>query len=161
MASKNFSQHHWGIVILVLIFSGLTLAGCCPPNCPIPLLPTSWDESLTSGEYQTIIDETQGIIEQGEEAEFYADALLYRGMAELRTGNIEEASRYLDMAEQYSEKFTNGNYELGRLYQGKMIVSAVFGDIDLAMMFRDRAIEYAPDLRDEILKDAAEYGIPE
>ena len=149
------------VLLVFFAISGLLQARCCPPYCANPLTPTTLDQFLTEGSYDEIITGTTAIIEQGEDAQYYADALLYYGLAQMRMANVEEAAHYLDMAEQYSDQFTNGDYELGRLYQGKMIVSAQLGDLDAAIHYRDMAIQFAPELEEEILKDAREYGIGE
>ena len=136
----------------------LVLSACCPPDCPPgpTNLAAQWDQQYEEQKYDTVIEQTSQVIEKGESADYYAEARLYRGLAQLRLGQALEAARTdLDIAEQSVDQLTSVDKtrEQVLLYRGQMVVRARLGDIEAAQKYRDRAIEIAPEQKDDILKE--------
>ena len=160
ITQKRFS----GSIVLFSLFIiiNLSLSACCPPNCPPAppnLTPNNWDPWLEEGSYDQIMQETSQVILEGESAQYYAEARLYRGMAILRSnGNIEEAKADLDIAESRIDELNtvDGIKEQVLLFRGQMIINVKFGNFEAADSYRDRAIEMAPELEDVILQEYEE-----
>lgn len=103
-----------------------------------------------------MIEGASPVVEAGPEADYYAEANLYSGLAELgRSGDLEVALNYLSEAERLSNQLTtiDSTYELTLLYRGLMVVYAKLGDIDAAGMYLELAIELSPDQQEEIRKE--------
>ena len=156
MLNRFVKPNLWGRLLLMLL-TGLILAGCCPPNCPVtPTVVQQWDDAIQQGDYAQVLEEATKIIEQGPEAEFYAEANLYAGVAEVkREGDLDLALSYLDTAEALSDQLTtiDPTYELTLLYRGKMVIFAKFGDIETATKYLELAVELSPELEAEIRQE--------
>jgi tetratricopeptide (TPR) repeat protein len=139
---------------LVLV-GGIVLVSCCPPYCPPT--PEIWDNFYQEGNYKTVIEQASQVVEAGPETEFYAEAVLYLGLAELRRdgGDLEVTLDYLSEAERLVDDLTtiDAKYERPLLYRGLMVTYAKLGDIDKAEMYLELAIEEVPAQREEILQE--------
>ncbi len=146
----------------MLLAALLAIAGCCPPNCPVTppnLTPTNWQPWVEQGNYEQVIKETTEVIGQGESAQYYAEALLYRGFSTVKVnGNLEEARADLEMAEVRIGELTTVDAvrEQALLFRGLMIVNVKFGNFETADAYFNKAVELVPDQKDMIQKEYEE-----
>ena len=142
---------------LLMLGAFILLVGCCPPNCPpTPLMVDQWDNLYQEGAYENLLQETSLILEQGPDGEFFAEANLYAGLAELKLkGDPELALSYLDEAEKRSSELISldQTYELTLLFRGKMVALVYLGDLKSARIYRQMAVDMSPELEDEINKE--------
>ncbi len=149
-----------GVVFILLLISIMT--GCCPPNCPVTpqnLTPANWQPWLEQGNYEQIIKETTEVIGQGETAQYYAEALLYRGFATVKiNGNLDEAKADLDLAESRILELNTVDAALEQtlLFRGLMIINVRFGQLEAADAYLNKAVELAPDQKDMLQKEYEE-----
>jgi len=146
-------------LITVLVFAGVLAGACdrCPPNCLTPV--HFWLASLEQGSYATVTEETTKVIDEGEQAEFYAEARLYRGLAQLRADKDPgSALADLRIAEELIDrlKTIDPTREQVLLYRGLMVALARLGQIDEAAGYRDQAVELAPEQQEAIFKEFEE-----
>ncbi|MEW6402659.1 MAG: hypothetical protein AB1649_12720 [Chloroflexota bacterium] len=148
-----------GALFLLGIVVSLSTTSCCPPNCPpIPpaFSPMSWDPLLDEADYETIIAETNSVIEKGEGTEFYAEARLYRGLALLKSGgDLEDTKADLEFAQTQFDTLNSVDLkkEQTLLLRGLMVTYTKLGDIGLAEEYKGRAIELSPEQSDIILRE--------
>ena len=154
------------VALCGLLFGVLFLAGCCccyvngvcPPNCNCckecppstpQAAPVDWANQIDVGENAAVIEETTEIILAGEEQPLYAQALLYRGVAEFNLDNLESASDDLASAQVLSDRLSND--EQLQLFRTQMVVLAKLGDQNGAEQAFQNALAIAPaDQQDEI-----------
>lgn len=132
---------------------GTTVVPVTPPPAPSPVV---WQMDLDQGQYDRVIEGTSQVIAEGEGAEYYAEARLYRGLAELaRGGDLRAVEADLDTAEKLIHELTtvDKTQEQALLLRGQMTIRARLGDIGAAENYRDQAIELAPDQREAILEE--------
>lgn len=148
------------------LFCGLFLAGCCccfnldgtcPASCSccrvcVPVLPTQaplWAKQIDAGEYDKVIQGTTKVIQAGKQASEYAQALLYRGVAEFNLGDLKSAQDDLANAQELSKGMSKD--EQLRLFRTQMVVLARLGDIPAAELAFKEALTIAPpELQDAI-----------
>jgi tetratricopeptide (TPR) repeat protein len=155
------------VAMFGLLFSALFLVGCCccyeidgtcPPECscckvcvpatPAPAAPY-WANQIDAGNNAEVIQETTEVIQAGEEAPQYAQALLYRGVAEFNLGDLESAQDDLASAQDLSDRMSKD--EQLRLFRTQMMVLAKLGDKTGAEQAFQKALTLAPaDQQDEI-----------
>src|SRR5262249_17897531 len=90
---------------------------------------------------------TSQVIRTGEGAGFYAEARLYRGVAELkRDKNLDEAQADLTIAEKHSDQLTtvDKTQEHVLLYRAQMVIRTKRNDTDAAQAYMNKAIALDP-----------------
>jgi tetratricopeptide (TPR) repeat protein len=147
---------------VIMLAALLATASCCPPNCPVTppnFTPMNWQPLVEEGNYELVIKETTEVIGQGESAQYYAEALLYRGFSTLKiNGNPDEAKADLETAESRIEALNSVDAikEQVLLFRGLMIVNVKFGNFEAADANFNKAVELAPDQKDMILREYEE-----
>jgi tetratricopeptide (TPR) repeat protein len=151
-------------LLLAFGLGALLLGACCPPNCPpSPLiLPQTWNEMFEAGNCKDLLPETTAVIRSGPQAEYYAEALLYRGLANQCVGNLEAAIEDLSAAERLSDQLVSVDerLEMRLLLRGQMTARARLGVmqgdpglIEEAEKYRDGAVEMFPEARESIERE--------
>ena len=142
-----------------LLFGALILVGCIPccydsgGNCPsecsscdwcLPATPAAqyWASQIEAGNNAEVIQETTEVIQVGEDAPEYAQALLYRGIAEFNLGDLESARNDLASAQVLSDRMSED--EQLRLFRTHMVVLAKLGDKTGAEQAFQNALALAP-----------------
>lgn len=151
----KFANH---LYVVSIMFFSVLLSACCPPYCPIsepylPLQPEEWDEYYQSENYDALYDGASSIVDEGEASEYYAEALLYSGLAELnRGGDVEVALDHFNEAEERIEQLESLDlqYEITLLYRGQMRAYGIIGDFEMSEIYLEKATGVSPELEDEI-----------
>ncbi len=102
-----------------------------------------WLDSLQSGDYSVVITQaSQDITESPGDAEAY----LYRGLAELASGDLPSAQSDLVYAEAHSSEFPSGWQDEDQLflYRGLMVLHMQLGNTQAANDYYVQAIKLAP-----------------
>jgi tetratricopeptide (TPR) repeat protein len=156
-----------------VLFSTLFLVACCccyksdgtcPSECsccqvcPPPRLPTptrvapQWASQIDAGKNAEVVLEASKVIQAGREAPQYAQALLYRGMAEFKLGDLKSARDDLVRAQDLSDRLSKD--EQLRLFRSQMMVLAKLGDKAGAEQSFQKALAIAPaDQQDAIRRE--------
>lgn len=123
--------------------------GTCCVVCPQA---SQWQAQIDAGKNAEVIQETTKVIQAGKEAPEYAQALLYRGVAEFRLGDLKSARDDLTRAQDLSSRMSKAEQTL--LFRTQMVVLAKLGDKMGAEQAFQKAIEIAPeDQKDAIRKE--------
>ena len=121
----------------------------CPPVTPAA---PAWQSQIDAGENAEVIQDTTTVIEAGEEAPDYAQALLYRGVAKSRLGELKGARDDLASAQGLTGQMSEDEQTL--LFRTQMVVLAELGDNDGANQAFENALDVAPEeLKDAIRKE--------
>lgn len=162
------------MVMCGMLFCALFLVGCacccynidgtCPFDCsccivcvPAPTAtPTAvtadWGDQIDAGNYAEVIQETTEVIQAGEETPKYAQALLYRGVAGFKLGDLESAHNDLLSAQDLSERMIKDEQLL--LFRTQMVVLVKLGDKTEAEQAFQKALTLAPaDQQDAIRRE--------
>lgn len=157
---RRCSMAGYGIALGAL--SVLLLSGCqCgdPPLPPCPPSPTNavaqWRDDLKAGDSEQVLASTTETIDAGEEAEFYAEAFLFRGVAQLVLGENDASLEDLLQAEERQDQLItiDAAGETLLLYRALMVVYARLDDMDTAGMYQGMALELAPDMESVIQRE--------
>lgn len=140
--------------LLAIASAAVVLVACCPgsPGCPpSPALAVQWRDQLASGQFEEVIASTDEIITNPESPD-YAEAFLFRGLAELGISEDQAAYEHLILAEELQADLItfDQDRELALLYRGLMVAAARLGEIDQAEAYRAQAIELTPEQADII-----------
>ena len=96
-------------------------------DAPGPVYLEYWPALFEREAFDELIAETEAVIAQGEGAGFYAEAQLFRGLAELgKEGDTKVAQTHLKIADENSAQFTTATQKL--LLTGKTILEAKLGE---------------------------------
>ena len=122
--------------------------GCCV-TCPQA---AQWKAQIDAGKYAEVVQATTKVIQAGKDAPEYAQALLYRGVAEFKLGDLKSARDDLTRGQDVSSRMTKDEQTL--LFRTQMVVLAKLGDKKGAEQAFQKAIEIAPeDQKDAIRKE--------
>ncbi len=151
--------------IIVMLLLGMAGCGDGPParglwpfQPPAYVLPkssatdndiASWQKGLKDGDYAGVVEQTTQFLG---DYPMDAEANLYLGLAELASGDPNNALGYLSDAEsrgQFSDERSTENQVL--LYRGLMVSHAQLGHLDAAYYYWQRATGLAPD-HDDIIR---------
>ncbi len=141
-----------GILIALV---GLLLSACAVEE-PTHYSIQSLDSAYQQGNFQQVIEEADYLVNMGPSSVHYAEARLYRGLAELcKEGNAELAKANLAVAEDLSANLRtiDQEYELTLLYRGQMVVNLHFGDITTAERYYKQALQLSPDMQEVIVQE--------
>lgn len=147
--------NRWEICTILAVIVAVMAPGCCPPNCPPTVIAPpvgGWNDLLEKGEYGALIEATSAA-SKNRDGDYYAEANLYNGLAQLGRGeDLKAALERLDTAEQLSADLAtlDPTVELTLLYRGKMVVHARLGDPEAARKYLALAIQTSPGLEQEI-----------
>jgi tetratricopeptide (TPR) repeat protein len=117
------------------------------------MTPRAWHSMFDQSAYEEIIAQTSVVIETAAISRFYAEARLYRGLAEVyRNGDLDSARNDLAIAEELMDQLTSVDPKTEKtlLFLGKMVLNAKLGADEVAKQYREKAIELAPDQRELI-----------
>ncbi|MBN2502869.1 MAG: hypothetical protein JXB38_18965 [Anaerolineales bacterium] len=140
-------------VLIALV--GLLLSACAAEE-PVHYSVQSLDNAYQKGNFQQVIEEADYLVNMGPSSTQYAEARLYRGLAELcKEGNTELAKANLAVAEDLSTSLgtINQEYELTLLYRGQMVVNLHFGDMTAAERYYKQALQLSPDMQEVIIQE--------
>lgn len=156
----------WVFVAITLISLALTASQCNPTSTPPPpggsgglakgpdgppTQPPEWQDLLVNQKnYDQIIQGTTEVINAGEEAEYYTEARLYRGLAELARGSDPQVAQAdLDIAERFKDQLVtvDPTQEQALLSRSLMIIHTLQGQIEEAERYKAQAIELTPGQR--------------
>lgn len=156
------------VVICGLFFGAFFLVACCccyksdgtcPPQCSccrvcVPATATAqhWADQIDAGKNTEVIEETTKVIQAGKEASQYAQALLYRGVAEFKLDDLKSARDDLASAQDLSDQLSKDEQLL--LFRTQMVALAKLGDKTGAEQAFQKAYAIAPaDQQDAILRE--------
>jgi tetratricopeptide (TPR) repeat protein len=122
----------------------------CPPASPATPAPAApaWERQIDAGKNAEVIQDTTTVIKAGKVAPEYAQALLYRGVAKSRLGELKDARDDLASAQSLTGQMSKDERTL--LFRTQMVVLAKLGDNDGA----NQAFKNALDVAAEDQKDA-------
>ncbi|UCG11222.1 MAG: hypothetical protein JSU72_11760 [Deltaproteobacteria bacterium] len=112
----------------------------CPPVTPAA---PAWQSQIDAGKNAEVIQDTTTVIEAGKEAPDYAQALLYRGVAKSRLGELKDARDDLASAQGLTGQMSKDEQAL--LFRTQMVVLAKLGDNDGANQAFKNALDVAPE----------------
>ncbi len=133
-----------------------------PPNGPQPNGPPNdvmlWQTELRDGNYGAVIEQTSAALAAYPEN---TEAALYRGLAELASGNPDAARQDLQMAEAQAVAFPSERTSEDQLllYRGLMIVTAQRGEPETAQMYYSKAVDLAPAQRSLLSDELQNQGL--
>ena len=132
------------------------LASACSAADPTPYSVHSLDNAYQQGNFMQVIQEADYLVNLGPSHTQYAEARLYRGLAELcKEGDTELAEANLSVAEGLSTSLEtiDQGYELTLLYRGQMVVKLHQGNIPAAEEYYKQALQLSPDMQDVIMQE--------
>ena len=144
------------LYIGVLIALVGILASACSATEPTPYSVHSLDNAYQEGNFKQVIQEADYLVNLGPSSTQYAEARLYRGLAELcKEGNTELAKANLAVAEGLSSNLEtiDQDYELTLLYRGQMVVNLHTGNIPAAEQYYKQALQLSPDMQEVIMQE--------
>ena len=125
----------------------LVVLGCCPPYCG-PASASQMNADLIAGEFEAAAGKASAVIQEGPEQDAYAEAFLFRAVAELALdGDLEQAAGDLAEAERLVDRLTqiDPRAEQGLLLRAQMVLNLQLDQRDAAERYREMALRLAPD----------------